>query len=116
MSMIWYFLPVSFGKFVAFPLEILFFLCGHEKNNFPRLLTCNTVENGVPIDESGAQQQHSSLVKKRETEKRRSRSSLTDDSIFLPPAGSIVVVGSLNCQINGRNNTGNSSPIPNSSS
>jgi hypothetical protein len=67
--MIWYFLPVSFGKFVAFPLEILFFLCGHEKNNFPRLLTCNTVENGVPIDESGVQQQHSSLEREREKPK-----------------------------------------------
>jgi hypothetical protein len=46
-----------------------FFLCGHEKNNFPRLLTCNTVENGVPIDESGVQQQHSSLEREREKPK-----------------------------------------------
>ncbi len=37
--------------------SFFFLLCGQEKNNFPRLLTCKTVENEVPIDESGVQQQ-----------------------------------------------------------
>lgn len=73
--------------------SFFFFLCGHEKNNFPRwLLTCNTVENGVPIDESGAPTA-AAAQQPRERERERNRKTsltiLSDWRFNFPSAGRI---------------------------